>query len=505
MAVVLQSGAVIAGRYRLLARLGEGGMGDVWSATNTLTGRTLALKFVRAALAGKADVRKRFLREARTATLVEHPNVVRVHDVFDLEDGRPVMVMDLLKGESLLDLLAREDKIPLARAADILVQVISAVGTAHALGVVHRDLKPDNVFLTGDKVTVLDFGIAKLVTPLPGTEAITQTGSLLGTPAYMSPEQATGERHIDGRTDVWAIGAMLYEMLSGTLPYPGENLGQLVKSMMTEEMVPLDAWVPDVPADVLALVGRMLAREVDRREPDLRDALSVLQRYTTREVHGFGPPGSRVGGAIADEDTLRPTPLPIGIDPSGPTVDATTGPEVITKPSLRPPAPPAAKRVVPLAIGVCALAALGVVGVASLRKPQPPTTAATSAASEAPAQPAATRSATARAEEAPTAPTPLLPPTPTTPTTASAPPPASGSAPAAPIASASHAPSATKLVTNATAAAPTNAIARATTTTAAPTTATTTVTTAAAQPTLRALVAEPTASPSTGLAKKAPF
>ena len=203
-------GAVIAARYRLVRRVGEGGMGVIWAADDLIAGRRTALKRIKDTVDDPA-ARRRFLHEARAASVVRHPNVVEVLDVLELEDGPPAIAMELLDGESLRDVLVRDRTLSVPALADILVPVISAVGAAHALGVVHRDLKPENIFLArgagGERVVkVLDFGIAKL-TALDGdamrSAGLTMT-AVLGTPAYMAPEQVFGERDIDHRADIWA-------------------------------------------------------------------------------------------------------------------------------------------------------------------------------------------------------------------------------------------------------------------------------------------------------------
>jgi serine/threonine protein kinase len=221
----LSTGRVILGRFRLERELGHGGMGTVWAATHTLTGKSLALKFLKASSAGDETARRRFFREARSACAVRHPHVVSVHDVIELDDGAPVMVMDLLEGESLRARLDRENTISLELLRPIVIQVLSALEALHAQGIVHRDLKPDNVFLcsaAGEGVKLLDFGIAKHVARdeastegATDTGALTGTGAMLGTPFYMAPEQAFGEKDIDARVDLWAIGIVLYECLAG--------------------------------------------------------------------------------------------------------------------------------------------------------------------------------------------------------------------------------------------------------------------------------------------------
>jgi serine/threonine-protein kinase len=189
----LELGNVVADRYRLERFLGEGGMGAVWAARHVVTGKTVALKVLKG---GSEEHRRRFVQEARVAAAIRHPNVVDVHDVLALPDGRPVLVMDLLEGEPLSEAIERRGRYSLEELGPIMLQVLAGIGAAHAAGVVHRDLKPENVFLCGDTVKVLDFGIAKLTaltSAIQHTAALTQTGSVLGTPMYMAPEQVFGE------------------------------------------------------------------------------------------------------------------------------------------------------------------------------------------------------------------------------------------------------------------------------------------------------------------------
>jgi serine/threonine-protein kinase len=272
-----------------------GGMGQVWAATHLVTGRAVALKLLNGTFPSR-DAKRRFLKEAKLASLVNHPNVVNVHDFFELADGRPVMMMDVLQGETLRKKLAREQALPLHMAASILLPVVSAVGTAHACGVVHRDLKPENVFLCpaiGGRidVRVLDFGIAKFMGGVEAfaeeSDAITGTGGVLATAWYMSPEQGCGEK-VDHRTDLWSLGVLMYELLSGSRPVEGDNYGQILKRLLSESITPLGVLVPELPADVLGLVDRMLQRRAAARPRDLREVAEVLGRYTNVMVPPFG-------------------------------------------------------------------------------------------------------------------------------------------------------------------------------------------------------------------------
>jgi serine/threonine protein kinase len=292
-------GVVVAGRYRLEREIGEGGMGVVWAARDLRTRRSVALKVIRGSSHSHAELRRRFRREARAASAVVHPNVVQVLDVFDLSEDSPVLVMELLEGETLAELLEREERLPLERCAELLVPAISAVGAAHARGIVHRDLKPSNIFLAKSAgglttVKVLDFGIAKLFVGEgePGFTQPTRTGSTLGTPSYMAPEQATGQKDVDHLADVWAFGVILYECVSGIRPIEGDTVGQVVMSLMSTGITPLDQLVPNLPEAVARLTARMLSRERALRPRNLREPLLTLSRYTNTVAPDFGDPVS---------------------------------------------------------------------------------------------------------------------------------------------------------------------------------------------------------------------
>ncbi|HEX9101056.1 MAG TPA: serine/threonine-protein kinase, partial [Polyangia bacterium] len=213
--------------------------------------------------------------------------VVRIREILELEDGSPVLVMDLLSGRSLGEHLAKHGAIPLGELAAILRPVVDAIATAHDVGIIHRDLKPDNIFLVelpdgGRDVRVLDFGAAKL-TAADGEAAqsgnLTRTGDVIGTPFYMSPEQAFGEPGIDARTDIWSLGVIMYECLTGKRPFAGENQGQLLKQILSDEAPPLDHTLPGISADVGKLVGAMLVKDRAGRLADLTRVMAVLERH----------------------------------------------------------------------------------------------------------------------------------------------------------------------------------------------------------------------------------
>jgi serine/threonine-protein kinase len=275
-------GEVIEGRYELLRVVGEGGMGVVWAARDRVERRDVALKML------KIDsplLARRVLREAHVASLVGHPNVVEVHAVLTPAREPPILVMDLLDGESLDRLLSARRTLSPSEAVEILAPLVGAVRAAHLRGVLHRDLKPQNVFLANDGtepgppvVMLLDFGLAKLV----GTEVetLTRTGAILGTPHYMAPEQLFGERDVDARADVWAIGVIAYECLSGRRPLEGSSYAQLVRSATRGAHEPLARAAPSVSPALASLVDRMLAYEREGRPPlaEVHAALDAFAR-----------------------------------------------------------------------------------------------------------------------------------------------------------------------------------------------------------------------------------
>jgi serine/threonine-protein kinase len=282
------AGLVIGGRYRLERWLGEGGMGTVWAVEHVLTHQKFALKLIRTSQAQRPGTRRRMLREAKVASTVHHPNVVHIVDAFVAAQGTPVLVMDLLEGRTLRQRL-HLGRLSLDEAARLLVPAMAAIKSAHAAGVIHRDLKPDNLFLVAlpggrEDVRVLDFGLARLIAVDANSSQLTRSGEMLGTPSYMSPEQAFGETDLDERSDVWAMGVILYECLGGRRPFEGENFGQVLKRITSGDRPTVGEVAPGLPDDVAALVERMLTVPRERRLVDLGEAIEVLSRHGDGEI-----------------------------------------------------------------------------------------------------------------------------------------------------------------------------------------------------------------------------
>jgi serine/threonine protein kinase len=310
----LAPGLWIAGRYCLDRPVGEGGMGSVWAAHDR-DGRTFALKVVREDKSANPKAHERLVREARAATSIRHPNVAPVLEVVETASGTPCLVMPLLEGESLRARLSRVGVLPFDECARIFGGVLAGLGAAHRGGIVHRDVKPENVFLDGANVLVLDFGIAKETGLGPNSETVppslTSTGAVLGTPHYMAPEQIFGDKDVDARADVWALGVMLFECLAGVRPTQAESLGQVLKLITTETLPSLAEVAPHVPRRISDLVSAMLSKRREAR-PSLDDVGRELLELAQR------------GGPPAPRPPLVP-PTPPGVSPYG-----TTAPFVAT-------------------------------------------------------------------------------------------------------------------------------------------------------------------------------
>ncbi|PTH88085.1 serine/threonine protein kinase [Streptomyces sp. A244] len=344
---------VIAGRYRLEERLGRGGMSVVWRATDRLLGRSVAVKelpYDETLSAAQARRRRdRTLREARALAQLSHPHIIVVHDVVE-DDERPYIVMELIEGGSLADRLAQRGPVDAAEAARIGIALLGALGAAHAAGVLHRDLKPDNVLLeTGtDRVVLTDFGIAQVA----GTPTLTENGSFVGSPEYTAPERMSGAR-TGPESDLWSLGALLCAALSGQSPFHRDSLGGILHAVVVGDIQP-----PAQVGPLLPVVRGLLERDPDRRL-DAQRAERMLRAFRDTGRTPMSPPPA-YAPTVGNVPRRRPLGLAVR-QPSAAPVEL-SGPGRPEEPFLRQPA----RRVLIAALLVAAMAGAGVSAAALL-------------------------------------------------------------------------------------------------------------------------------------------
>ena len=304
--------SVVDGRYEVLEVLGEGGMGRVYKVRHQSLGRTFAMKVLRRDLAGDEELAARFLREARATAAVKHAGIVEITDFGQTAEGLPFFAMEMLEGQTLGQLIAAGGPLPAGPAARIVRHVAMALGAAHEAGVVHRDLKPDNVFLLGDvlgpsvEIRVVDFGAAKII----GSSRITRTGVVFGTPHYMSPEQASG-REIDHRADIYALGVVMYEAFTGRVPFEADTyMGVLTQHMFVTPLPPSQVTAAARELGALEEITlRCLEKDPGRRFASMEDLAGALDRAVRFRDDGSAEvaprssrrPPRRARLAIADE------------------------------------------------------------------------------------------------------------------------------------------------------------------------------------------------------------
>ncbi|HZO17086.1 MAG TPA: serine/threonine-protein kinase [Polyangiaceae bacterium] len=336
-----ESGHEIAGRYRLVEPLGRGGMGEVWRAEHIALRAPVAVKLIDAELLARVDgaeleeILARFEREAQAAALLRSPHVVHVMD-HGVEQGVPYLVMELLEGETLEDRLVRRRPLKHAETLRILSDVGRAMSKAHKLGIVHRDLKPDNIFLVQNEdaeiAKVLDFGVAKLTNPVPGQGHTTRTGHLLGTPCYMSPEQAQGKGDIDARSDLWAMAVMAFECVCGYRPFESNAVGELVL-LICAKPLPRPSTLSEVPPGFDDWWLRAADRDPEHRFQSARELVGALRAV-------LSPSGEIVLSepGLVDEPSsdVAPPKRPVEVEPtrrpgSGTQRGVVTSPAVETR------------------------------------------------------------------------------------------------------------------------------------------------------------------------------
>jgi serine/threonine protein kinase len=371
--------------FQIVRLLGEGGMGAVYEAAHPTLQRRVAVKVLRPELAADGALVQRFFNEARVANSIRHPNIIEVVDMGLLPEGVPYLMMELLEGECLSHRLARQGPLPVGQAVDFAMQTAQALEAAHRHAVIHRDLKPENLVLIPDQrfpgrelVKVLDFGIAKLLGDLSATSVHTLAGTVFGTPPYMSPEQCRGSQvEIDHRSDIYALGIILYEMLCGTPPFCGAGLGDVMMMHLTHDPQPPSLLRPGLPDQLERLILRALAKSPDERFADMPEMLSALaalpagitappltavptaapatipgsipdEAATVVAAPAVHTPPAGTGRAIGPTGTLAgatpPTPLPSAPSPS-PSPPASPSPSPSSSPLRAASTPPATARV----------------------------------------------------------------------------------------------------------------------------------------------------------------
>lgn len=428
-------GEVLAGKYRIDRVLGQGGMGVVVAATHVHLRQQVAIKFLLKGARG--DVVARFLREARAAARLKSEHVARVLDVGELPNGSPYMVMEYLEGSDLEGVLAQRGPLPVDEAVLHVLQACEAIAEAHAAGIVHRDLKPANLFLTrmpdgSGSVKVLDFGISKDTTedPTEQSASLTRTTAVLGSPSYMAPEQMRSTRDADARADIWSLGVILYELLTGAVPFVAESFVELALKVISEEPASPRSYRPDLPPALEAAILRCIRKEPQERFPNVGELAAAIAPFGPPEAIAYAERIARVLGMPVPTLSSLPPVLPVvgGIGATQVLAGGTHsgGAKTVKAGTLSagwagsPPPKQRSRTGLFAAVGAVVVAlVVGGVALALRSDPNPPTTSQASPRSVAPSQakntvettpsttPVATASAQAPAEvpETPEAPT----------------------------------------------------------------------------------------------------
>lgn len=294
----IAKGDVLLGKYQIQSVLGEGGMGIVAAAWHLNLQQHVAIKVLQPAIAYRKDVAARFIREARAASRIQHENVVRILDADTLPNGAPFLVMEYLEGVDLEQLRIERRRLPHEEAVRYVLEACKGLAEAHEMGIVHRDVKPSNFFLVRKRngqtcVKVLDFGISKLLEDPAGE--LTRTGVTLGSPRYMSPEQARSAKDVDARTDIWSVGTTLYELCTGKVAFEGEALADIFSNVLNVKPIRPRVHVPDIPLGLEKVILRCLEKDRNRRYPNIGALMQDLQPFATARAIAATIPGAPLG------------------------------------------------------------------------------------------------------------------------------------------------------------------------------------------------------------------
>jgi eukaryotic-like serine/threonine-protein kinase len=392
----------VFGSYRLVSELGRGGMGVVYLAEHTIMGKQAAVKVLLPEFSGREDLVVRFFNEARAAARLHHPAFVEVFDC-GVASECAFMVMEYVGGENLTECLKRETRLPVARAVGLCRVIAEAMAVAHENGIVHRDLKPDNIILPSDPraarvgpypVKILDFGIAKLT--VNASLRMTRTGTLMGTPLYMSPEQCRGSAHLDGRSDLYSLGCILYAMLTGTPPFPREGDGVVLIAHLHDKVPPLEEHGVSVPPELEAVLMKALAKDPMDRQQSMTALVAELDAADASPGRGTMPgrdkaaPAVSVPGTVVLPEKRLRVPTPVATPPiaSNTTFSRSSG-QVTAAAAPRPPRKSRSRLAVAGAVAFGVVAAVVVMGSQPGRPPAPAPVAARPPAPVVPATPPA--------------------------------------------------------------------------------------------------------------------
>ncbi|MEY4544350.1 MAG: hypothetical protein RL685_545 [Pseudomonadota bacterium] len=334
-------GQILAGKYRIERVLGEGGMGVVVEALDTSLERRVAIKFLLPDFVKHPEAKERFIREARAAVKIQSEHVARVIDVSTLETGAPYMVMEYLEGSDLSRVIETSGPLTVEDAALYVIQACEALAEAHAHGIIHRDLKPANLFLAQQaggsrRIKVLDFGISKTLNTDTKAASLTRTSSMMGSPLYMSPEQMKSSRDVDHRTDIWALGVILHEAISGEPPFLGNSIPEISAKILLEEPKPLSELRATVPKALSELVLRALQKQPDKRFANVSELALALLPFAPTRARGNAERISRVleAAGMAKSGFQASAPPPPSPELAAPP--STSGPEPVAPRSALP-------------------------------------------------------------------------------------------------------------------------------------------------------------------------